>query len=398
MKVKGSPFDHGHGLTAFVVFVAIAMTLIERRSSLTAALLAMAAGALYVAVTILAGNRIDRDSPTLHKTGYFLLAFAVLGGLMAIFVRERLFGVMWLVYMPMVAQGRIFFRLPGTITVAVAALAMMALHIRLLEASFTGALPDLLALATAVVFVLVFSDIAMRESTARADLQRLSTELEDANQRLGAYAIEAAELAASRERTRMAREIHDSVGHSLTAVHMQIEAARAVLDHDPDTTRAALDKAQQSIHEGLAEIRRSVSTLRADPLDGQSLESALDELVERTKSGGLAASLETRGEPIPLSPARKLAAFRVAQEGITNSRKHAAASQIEIVLDYATSDTVRLEIRDDGVGSETPEGGFGLLGLRERARQVDGRLDVVTAPGEGFTLVLELPAALELPA
>jgi signal transduction histidine kinase len=209
------------------------------------------------------------------------------------------------------------------------------------------------------VFSIIIGRLIVRERESRQQLRR--------------YAAEAEELATTRERNRIAREIHDSVGHYLTVVNVQIEAARAT--HSPEH----LDRAQELARQGLAELRRSVAMLRAN--EQRPLVVALKELVDE---------LVVQGTPRPLTPAVEFTLFRAAQEAITNVARHANATRSTCTLHYGDAD-VALVVADDGVGATSTDGGFGLVGLRERAVLVGGTVDIATAPGRGFTLEVRVP-------
>jgi signal transduction histidine kinase len=240
------------------------------------------------------------------------------------------------------------------------------------------------------LFVAVFTMVAVRERMARAEVERLASELSTANNRLREYATQAEELATTKERNRLAREIHDSLGHYLTVINMQLEAAKVVIENDPARSLEALGKAQSLTREGLADIRRSVAALRASPMSTNSLPEAVATLAREIQSAGLITDYTVSGQPRPLEPQVELTLYRVAQEGLTNIRKHAFASMVELKLDYRDDKTVRLLIKDNGVGSKQPDGGFGLLGLRERIHLLNGQVRVQTAPEQGFSLEVEL--------
>ncbi len=192
----------------------------------------------------------------------------------------------------------------------------------------------------------------------------------------------------------MARDIHDTLGHYLTVVNVQLEAGRAMLERDPARARAALEKAQALTHDGLEGIRRSVAALRASPLDNQGLAEALRQVVDESRAAGMAVEMQVLGEMRRVSPAAELTLYRAGQEGLTNVRKHASATHVRLALDFRAPASVGLTISDDGKGatmSEDPADGFGLLGLRERAQLLGGEVRVQTALGKGYTLEVEVP-------
>jgi signal transduction histidine kinase len=245
-------------------------------------------------------------------------------------------------------------------------------------------LRTMLGTYVAAAFTAVVTELLRREQRARA-------ELAEANTRLRGYAAQAEELATTQERNRVARDIHDGLGHHLTVVQMQVQAARAVLASDPARADAVLAKAQQQSTEALAEVRRSVAALR-EPRTRPPLPESLKVLAEETSAAGIPTDLEVVGPVRPLPAEVQESLFRAAQEGLTNVRKHAAAGSARLELVYGDDGTVRLEVRDDGRGTTaTQETGFGLLGLRERASRLGGSVDVVSEPGRGTTVRVAVP-------
>jgi len=223
-----------------------------------------------------------------------------------------------------------------------------------------------------------------------AVLTHLIVQERKAREQLRVYALQVERLAAAQERNRVARDIHDSLGHSLTVVQMQVKAARAVLSKDPARADAVLAKAQKQAEEALAAVRRSVSSLR-DPRPAVPLPEALRALAEEASAAGVPTSLDVSGTTRSLATAAEESLYRAAQEGLTNVRKHARATRAMLLLDYTGVAAVRLEVRDDGVGIAAVDSGFGLLGVRERAAQAGGRVSIESAVGRGSTLCVEVP-------
>jgi signal transduction histidine kinase len=232
----------------------------------------------------------------------------------------------------------------------------------------------------AMLFAAVLTQLLIREQQAHKQLQ--------------AYAAQAERLAATQERNRVARDIHDGLGHALTVVQMQVKAARAVIAVDAARADAMLAKAQHQAEEALVEVRRSVAALR-EPRSVPLL-AGLSELAEELSTAGVPTSLAVSGQPRKLLADAEESLYRAAQEGLTNVRKHAQATRVELRLDYSRPAAVRLEVSDDGAGlGAVPPGdsppGYGLLGVRERAANVGGRMSVESAPGHGSTLRVEVP-------
>jgi signal transduction histidine kinase len=241
-----------------------------------------------------------------------------------------------------------------------------------------------------IVFVVVITRLAVKEQRARAEVERLLAELKEANEKLREYAAQVEKLATATERNRLAREFHDSLGHYLTVVIVQIEAAIALMDADRARSLEGLRKAQALAQEGLAEVRRSVAALRASPNESRPLIDSLATLFEECRSTGISTEFQLIGTPRKLSPDAELTIYRAAQEGLTNVRKHANAEGATVTLDYS-ADTVWLVVHDDGVGAAEPEKGFGLIGLHERVQLLGGEVKIATALDQGFTLKIGIP-------
>jgi len=236
----------------------------------------------------------------------------------------------------------------------------------------------------ALVFVMLCSELLVRERQARVAL-------DEAHAQLREYAMQVEQLATIQERARLAREVHDSLGHHLTAIHVHLEAALALRDSQPALAAEALARARALTQEGLSEVRRSVAALRAAPVEDRPLLAALTDLVDECRRGGVAADLQVIGERRPLPTPVKAALYRAAQEGLTNARKHSQARRVEVRLDYRDTARERLAVQDDGVGAASTAGGFGLVGVRERMQLLGGQTQAHTAPGQGFTLEVEAP-------
>ncbi len=271
-------------------------------------------------------------------------------------------------------------------------LAMVTLISQLYYNDWGNSLSNFFSLGSALVFVFIFTQVLGRAERATMENERLAIELREANRKLREYSVQVEELATTKERNRVAREIHDSLGHYFTVVNVQIEAARTVMRSDPDRSRDALLKAQTLSKEGLAEVRRSIATLRVSPLENQTLVEALHRLVEDNRSAGIVTELNLVGEVPSLSAPQALTLFRVAQEGLTNIRKHACASRAELRLDFSNPARVDMTIEDNGVGmSKAGGGGFGLVGIRERVQLLNGSVEVKNSLGQGFRVKVELP-------
>ena len=332
------------------------------------------------------------------RTSSAALAYFAVQILLATFIVCWSYGRVSLLMLPLAAQS---VELPrrGTLVVCLSLLASSLLPTllpaRLLAAgliqpealTLTAILETTWQMGMAFVFVLLFSEMVVRERQARA-------ELDEAYRRLSEHADQVEQLATLRERTRLAREVHDSLGHYLTVLSVQLEIVTSFLDAEPARARGAALRAQELAAEGLAEVRRSVAALRPSPLGERSLPQAIRHLADETRDTGLAVSFERTGSPCPLSPRVETTLYRAAQEALTNVRKHAQASAVDVLLAYEP-DGVRLHVRDNGVGrhAEGARDGVGLKGLRERVAALDGALRAENHPDGGFLVEVVIPCA-----
>lgn len=253
---------------------------------------------------------------------------------------------------------------------------------------------NLLSFSTGLIFVVVFSAVLnlYRRQTERAEA--LLAELTAANVALEQARQRERELAMAEERVRLARDIHDGLGHHLTALTVQLQAAARLVTRDPDRAATAIATSREVAQAALDEVRQSVAAMRRTPLDGRTLPEALADLAgDFGRRAELVTNVEVRGIPHALSSAAAQTLYRAAQEGLTNAHRHGGASLVTIVLCYDAA-VVALTVTDNGAGGiALPGGGFGLAGLRERAEQLGGRLSSGPAPAGGFALRLELPLA-----
>jgi signal transduction histidine kinase len=206
---------------------------------------------------------------------------------------------------------------------------------------------------------------------------------------------EQARLAVGEERARIARELHDVVGHSVSVMTVQAAAVRRLLEPDQDKEREALLVVEQTGREALAEMRRMVGVLRrpeeAPALAPQPSLEHLDRLVATTREAGLPVEVRVEGTPAQLPPALDSTAYRIVQEALNNAVKHANADRAEVVVRYGNG-TVELIVSDDGRGDGDGGGsGHGLVGMRERVSVYGGELEAGPKAGGGFRLRATLP-------
>ena len=229
-------------------------------------------------------------------------------------------------------------------------------------------------------------------------LSRKHFEAEDAKERAvkaERERVERARLAVADERTRIARELHDIVGHSVSVMTVQASAARLLLKPHQEKEREALMVVEQTGREALAEMRKMVGVLRrpeeAPALAPQPSLEHLDRLIAHTGESGLPVELKIEGRPEPLPPGVDLTAYRLVQEALTNAVKHANAGHADVLVRYGDG-YVEVTVTDDGTGDGGGDsGGHGLVGMRERVAVYGGELEAGPQAAGGYKLRARWP-------
>ncbi|MEQ4720822.1 histidine kinase [Nonomuraea sp. B19D2] len=220
---------------------------------------------------------------------------------------------------------------------------------------------------------------------------RLRAELAERGRR------EIADAAVRAERRRIARELHDVVAHHITVINALVGGARATLPPGQEVTRDALESAEQTARQAMSEMRRLLDVLRADGSEGPDAATGvgadrLPTLIKEAKSAGLPASLTVTGEPVELPAAVDHAVYRIVQEALTNTRKHAVSARASVRLTYEPS-AVEVEVVDDGLAAGGGAPGFGLGGMAERVALCGGQLSTGPRPEGGFRVHARIPLA-----
>ena len=207
------------------------------------------------------------------------------------------------------------------------------------------------------------------------------------------------ELAAAQERTRIARELHDVVAHGLSLMVVQAEAAEEMLAHDPPAAARPLRRVQETGRHSLAEMRRLLGVLRAADAGTPSTSpqpslTRLPDLVAEASDAGLRVEVQVTGAVRDLSLGVELAAYRLVQEALTNTRRHADATRACVHLAYGAG-ALDVEVTDDGRGPAGGRPGHGLIGMRERAALYGGTLETGAGPHAGFRVAAVLPIRVQ---
>jgi signal transduction histidine kinase len=345
-------------------------------------------GIAYLSVGVYGYSYVSRQ-PTRPLIIAYFLSEMVLGGIIVYLSHGN--GLTMLILLPLAGQSVLLLRSMWMYVPAILSAAVYASSINAYAHNWEIALGALPIFVAGVFFVMIFPQVAVGEEQARHEVNRLIGDLEAANARLREFATQVEDLTIIKERNRMAREIHDGLGHYLTTIHMQIQAALAVIERDPATAVATLKKAQKLSQEALQDVRHSVNTLRSSTEASLPLRNQIEQLLEDGEVEELETTFTIRGNYRELDSKKSVTLYRAAQEGFSNTRKHASATRFAIILDFSDSSNTRMTLQDNGLGADTIEGGFGLIGLRERLNLVDGNCEIFTSKGEGFTLQITIP-------
>lgn len=375
-----------HWASYAIIFGVMVMMIMNRElASSTWSYYLSILGLLGMFLVIIATNDLRERSPDLPTDLIALIANGILMLLVAWFDVSGL--TLYVIFM-LSAQaftGLAFWPALGyVVTVSVSWLVIF-----ILRGVPLGNLPTaMLGLAMGNVFVMMLALLMRRNNQQREEMERLVNELRAARQR-------EEELVINEERIRLAREIHDGLGHHLTVLNVQLQAAGKLINRAPEQAAAIVETCRSEAQAALEEVRRSVAAMRQTPLDGKTLEEAIAGLVADFDAHSLlSARFEQRGTPAPCGQAAEMTLYRAVQEGLTNAQKHAAgAGRVDVTLIY-TGESVECAVRDDGSapGGEPGKGGrFGLAGLRERAEQLGGALRTSRQKNGGFELVLTIP-------
>ena len=239
-----------------------------------------------------------------------------------------------------------------------------------------------------VTFLLIGNMVANLVKVQREQNMRLA----EAYDKLAAYASTQEKLAISRERNRMARELHDVLAHTMSGVAIELEGVRSVLRVDCDRAEELLSQSLSAIREGLNETRRALQSLRASPIEDLGLGLAIRNLIElNADRSSLETDLRIEGNLPDYPDEVQQCFYRIAQESLTNVIVHSKASKLEVNL-WREDTLLKLSIRDNGIGfdqdKENLDDKYGLMGMRERAAIINGELSIVSQVGRGTEILL----------
>ncbi len=238
------------------------------------------------------------------------------------------------------------------------------------------------------ILILIIAAFAQYYRKEKEKTDKLYKELLHTHKRLKEYADEVEKLTIIEERNRIARDIHDTLGHSMTAIIMEIEMAYHLMNDDLDKAKQFLDNAKASSREGLVKIREVVETLKPDDKIIGGISSIKELICEFSSKTGIDINLKINGNIIKVSYEVNLVLYRTIQEALTNAVRHGKAAGINVLLQFSNKQ-VNFIISDNGLGCNDVIHGFGLKGMKERINSLNGKLE--TESNDGFTVKGYLP-------
>ena len=248
---------------------------------------------------------------------------------------------------------------------------------------------DMLSLLNTMIFILYMVVMTLSQTSEKERILRLNSQLQMANRKLEEYAQEQVRMTETRERNRLAREIHDTLGHSLTGIITGIEACIMLMDIAPEATKEQLRAIAEVARNGITDVRHSVNALRPDALETLSLESAIRKLVEESeKSTGVKIDLVFPENLQNLDQDEEDVLYRIVQESITNAIRHGKATHIDVRMEHVDND-LRIRIADNGKGWYNKKSGFGLHHMQERIDMLKGTLSY--SGKDGFVIEAVVP-------
>jgi signal transduction histidine kinase len=274
----------------------------------------------------------------------------------------------------------------GLIPVLVLSLGFLALLVFLQPELLQAGLISQIAV---ILYMLMFAFIIKRDDRTRARNLELYREL-------AGFVSNSARLAKQDERNRISRELHDSLGHYLVGMNIQLQKAAAYREIDPAESDQAIQKAQQASQDAMRELRQTLSDLR-EMEDAFDFEAEVDKLAAEMEESGLSVSVSSSGKADDFPELVLTTLLRALQEGLTNVRKHAQATQVVLKIDFGRQD-VNLLLSDDGIGFSKKQidaaGHYGLYGLEERIELVGGKVKIQSRKNKGTKIQIRIPKAV----
>jgi signal transduction histidine kinase len=393
-------FDLGRVFTVILAALLVAMIALTWLPAHISANLIVPGEIILIIIAVIINGRIYKRQPP-HASQYIVASLVLQVVIIEVSNWVDPSNSLFFQYFALPFQVYRFFGDKAGLRVSILTWFAYAIHSLFVFKEFQIYLLALLAGTLAMVMLVSKYRQDLRERVERERREQLLQELEVSHRQLKAYSEQIEELATIEERNRLAREIHDSLGHYLTAINIQLEKAMLQHDDKPDEAMQTISETKRLASEALQDVRRSVATLREQAVPTFSVVENLGRLVVEVRNNHhFELKLEIEGSEQDFSNQILQTLYRVAQEGLTNIEKYASPESVLVRLELGKTEA-RLLIQDDGAGFDTARlrkpgrggllGGYGLQGIRERLELVGGSFELVSAPGSGTTLRVTAP-------
>lgn len=265
-------------------------------------------------------------------------------------------------------------------------------YFEIYEASLRGILMIFKNIFEATNIILFIAFMVVYISHQIQENENISKELDmihQVNKELQNYAVITEKIGENNERKRLAREIHDTLGHALTGIAAGIDACIAMIDSNPQATKQQLQVVSKVVRQGIKDVRNSLNKLRPGALEEQGLKGAIEKMIDEFSSvSDLVIHFDYRLDKIDFENTKEDILFRIVQESITNALRHGGATQIDISF-YIENDVLFVKIKDNGIGCEKIKLGYGLKQMKERVAIINGTVEYDGS--EGFLTVVKIP-------
>jgi signal transduction histidine kinase len=331
----------------------------------------------------------EQDAATWKKSLYFIVQSLLVCSLMMMYPTWSVFPILFFI---LSAHAMLAWdEKTGYMWVGIFTL-LTGIVFVIFEGTLEGVL-SILPFGAGYYFFAFFSTALNEANQARMQSQKLLVELQDAHKKLQDYATQVEELAVSEERNRLAREMHDTLGHRLTVAAVTLEGAQRLIPVEPDRSIEMVATVREEVKDALRELRRTVATLREPLQTDIPLNQSLPQLINAfEKATELDVKLIIPEEELQIPNTHRLLIYRAIQEFLTNVQRHAKAQQVLILISQSF-ESIDLQMQDDGVGFDTQNTGvgFGLRGLQERVSNLHGRIQIKSQQNQGTSINIELP-------
>lgn len=306
------------------------------------------------------------------------------------------YGICRIFYLVLIGDSIIFYPIIFSIIISVVCFMIFLIisYISKKSSSILEFSPYLITSILSIIFICMIMSIVKYVISQHSRLDKTMKELEVTYGKLKETSQQLEQMVLLKERNRIAGEVHDTIGHTLTTVLVEIEAGKRIMAKEPDKAIRKLELAQEEIRKGLGDISKSIKTINDGPLLLEDFRTSLEKIIKETE---IHTAIQINSQFINLQNipgAVREVLLKALKEGLTNGIRHGNSTQFEFELSYE-DDSVRFRLKDNGRGCENLEFGFGLTAMKSRLDKFGGNIDLTSETGKGCTLLINIPCRKE---